>query len=159
MKQRFIRWTDIDLKTPLPRLIQLINLRLGRGVAGELTLCEIVIGDGVSVITSDSDYGDVNFPDYPCEIQGWMLTALQPGTIAIDLWVANYLLHFPPVVGDSIVNGHYPSLTATDHNRQLTVNDWTSRKKIKAGDVMRVHTRPGVTGVKQVTLALIGTKG
>jgi hypothetical protein len=109
----------------------------------------IVIDAGDSVITTGIK-GDLVIP-YNLKILSWQILADQTGSIELDIWKDTYA-NFPPVVGDSIIGGGYPSISASNKNTSSSLGSWVTTE-IQRNDILRFNVR-SVSSIKRATFTL-----
>lgn len=65
-----------------------------------------------------------------------ILTVGGPGSCVVDIWKDTYA-NYPPTVGDSIVSGSPPTITAAHKYLDTTLTGWNTA--VAAGDVLMFH--------------------
>lgn len=109
---------------------------------------EFVIGNGVDAVAV-GEYAEVVVP-YQANLQGWMILAEPAGSATLDVWrveAANY----PPTIGNSIVGGDPPVLTAATYAADDVLYEWDGQFLL--GDVVRVLVT-AVSGITQIRFIL-----
>lgn len=124
-----------------------------RGVQPEPLIrpCGFVVRGNGSPITTGSK-GFVRLP-YGARISKWMMVADQDGSVTVDIRRCRFA-EFPPTVGDSIVGGNYPELSAAKTAESAVLTDWTTT--IDLGDIVEfvVTTVDGIITELYFTLDL-----
>ena len=118
---------------------------------------------GASSISFSRDYagnavqpgiqGDLEIP-FACTITAATLLANVSGNLIVDIWKAPFG-SFPPVIGNTICAGTYPTLTAAASSRNTTLTAWTTA--ISAGDILRYNVNSAAT-ISRFTLSLTVTR-
>jgi hypothetical protein len=119
-----------------------IKNNVGPGVIG------ITIDGNGSVITTGLK-GFIKVP-FPCTIAAWTIMADQSGSAVIDVWKAAYA-SFPPTVANTIVNGHYPTLSGQSSNA-TDLSNWTTTT-VAATEVIAFNVNSAST-VTRITIEL-----
>lgn len=88
--------------------------------------------------------------DYKCTIQQATLTALNSGSIVIDIWKDTYA-NYPPTVAKTITASAKPTLSSAIQSKDSILTGWTTQ--INAGDILYFNV-DSCTTITNVTLTL-----
>jgi hypothetical protein len=97
--------------------------------------------------------GDLEIP-FACTITAATLLANISGSLVVDIWRTPFA-SFPPVVGNSICGGVYPTLSAAASSKNTTLIGWTTG--VNAGDILRYNVNSAAT-ISRFTLSLTVTR-
>ena len=113
---------------------------------------EIIIGNGQDVVATGIP-GFLVVP-FDCTIESCTLISDVVGTIVVDVW--RRAGRIPPTDSSySIVGAAKPTLSSIRYSTDSTLSGWSTA--LSKGDVLGFNVKSATT-VKQVTLALVGTK-
>jgi hypothetical protein len=114
---------------------------------------EIVFSlDNDPAVISSGIKGTVEVP-FNCTIDRWTLTAIQSGSITVDIKKSTYS-NFPTTT--SITGSATPALSSAQKNQSSTLTGWTT--SLSAGDILQFEVVGSVTSITQVTLSIKVTR-
>jgi hypothetical protein len=90
---------------------------------------------------------------FNCTIDRWTLTAIQSGSITVDIKKSTYS-NFPTTT--SITGSATPALSSAQKNQSSTLTGWTT--SLSAGDILQFEVVGSVTSITQVTLSIKVTR-
>jgi hypothetical protein len=130
------------------------NIRGPAGVNADKTVQNVGTffeNQGSPLIASDATIVTYHVPFAGTIVGCVILTDGGPGNCQFDIWKAALSNHYPPVVGDSIVDAHKPSITGGQSFQDTTLTGWTTA--VAAGDVLAFKLESSTT-FTEISVAL-----
>ena len=127
---------------------QMIENYDGSGFTNQIRTIGISFDGGGSAITTGIK-GSITIP-YACAVTEATFTALNSGSIVIDIWSDSYA-NYPPTDADSITASAPPTITTSTKSQDSTLTGWT--QEIPAGNIIYFNV-DSCTDITNATLVL-----